>query len=358
VQFGQPTQRRRYPAGTLLLACLVAAAVVLVIARSSDPRRSPASLPITVTRFGHPILGVRAGWQLIGLAGNEVIAVQFARGQIVRTAIPRLIGDGIVSLVTAPDAVLVRPLDNVPGYIVPDGKPSRPLTGALARGGYLLPGPTPAEQWLGYGQLILVGPDGKREDARLPESALLWATQVPAFSDGRGGLILTGAAGAVYDANDGALRPVSALPFAVGPRNWLGLQCGNGSCSNVVVSAATGASRTLPGSALLAPWPWRTLPGVASPDGTSAAVFVPGPPKGQAWLDLVSLSSGAVLRVPVPVAVDSSSQLLAWSPDSRWLFVVTARGTLAIIDGRTGQPRTLSLGLSGLSQIVIRPVAG
>jgi hypothetical protein len=359
VQFGRPARQRSRRLGTLLLACLVAAAMVLVVARSGSHRRAAPPPPVTVTNFGHPILGLRGGWQLIGLDANGVVAVEFARGQIVRTSLPRLAGDGIVSLVPASGEVLVRPLDNVPGYVVPDGEPARPLTGVLAHGGYLLPGPTPAQQWLDYGELMLVGPGGKPEHSQLPEAAMLWATQVPVISDGHGGLILTGASGTVYDANDSALRPISALPFAVGPRNWLGLQCDNGNCSNVVISAATGVARTLPGPASYAdPWPWRVLPGVASPDGTSAAVIVPGKSESQARLDLVNMNSGAVLQVPVPVAQDSSSRSLAWSPDSRWLFVVTAYGGLAIVNARTGQPGILSLGLSGLRQIVIRPAAG
>jgi IMP dehydrogenase len=36
----------------------------------------------------------------------------------------------------------VRPLDDVTGYLVPDGSPARPLTGTLARSGLLLPGPS------------------------------------------------------------------------------------------------------------------------------------------------------------------------------------------------------------------------
>ena len=350
---------RQYRLGTLLLVCLVVAAVVLVVARSGGPRRPPPAPPMTVTSFGHPILGVRAGWQLIGLEATGVIAVQFARGRIVRTAIPPFAGDGIVSLVAAPGEVLVRPLDNVQGYAVPDGEPARPLTGVLSHGGTLLPGPTPAQQWMDSGNLVLVGPDGKPEHAQLPESALLWATQVPVISDGHGGLVLTGPSGSVYDANDGKLRTINVLPIAVGPRNWLGLGCGKDSCHDVVVNAATGVARTLPGlGANMYPWPWQPLPGVVSPDGAVAAVVVPGDTTGQAWLDLVSLSSGAVLHVRVPVAVGSASESLAWSPDSRWLFVVTSDGGLAIVDRSTAQPRTLSLGLSGLTQIVIRPVAG
>ena len=73
------------------------------------------------------------------------------------------------------------------------------------------------------------------------------------------------------------------------------------------------------------------------------------------WLELVSLTSGDVERVAVPVARANPSQSLAWSPDSRWLFVVTASGSLAAVDVRTGLPRDLNLPLSGLSQIAIRP---
>jgi hypothetical protein len=360
VQFGHPVRPRRYRLGSLLLACLAAAAVVLVVARPGGHRGSPAPPAVTVTNFGHPILGIRAGWQLFGLDRAGVVAVQFARGRIVRTAIRPLQGDGLVSLVVAPGEVIVRPLDNVTGYVVPDGEPARPLTGVLAHGGYLLPGPTPTQQWLDSRDLslVLVGPGGKPEHARLPESALLWATQVPVISDGRGGLILTGASGTVYDANDRELRPIGALPIAVGPSKWLGLHCENQVCHDVVISADTGRSRTLPGPASdLYPWPWQPLPGVVSPDGAMAAVVAPGN-SDQAWLDLVSLKSGSALRVTVPVARGSASQSLAWSPDSRWLFAVTTRGALEIIDARTGESRSLSLGLSGLSQIVIRPAAG
>jgi hypothetical protein len=361
LQFGRPIRSRRYQFGTLLLAGLVAAAVVLVVVRAASHRVAASPPPVTVTSLGQPILGVRADWQLIGFDGRGVVAIQFARGRIVRTTIPRLAGDGIVSVVPAVGEVLVRPLDDVPGYLVPDGKPAEPLTGVLAHGGYLLPGPTPGQQWLDSHDLnlVLVGPDGKPERAHLPESALLRATQVSIISDGRGGFILAGASGTVYDANNGALQMIPALPLAVGPRNWLGLRCDNSSCRNVVISAATGESRTLPGPASYAyPWPWQALPGAASPDGAAAAVIVPGNSDGQAGLDLVSLTSGTVQHVHVPVAGSSSGQSLAWSPDSRWLFVVTARGRLAIVDARTGQPRLLSLGLSGLSQIVIRPAAG
>lgn len=364
VQFGRPSRRRRGPrrgAGSLLLAVLAIAAVVAVAVHSVVHRRPLAPPAVSVTDLGHPILGVRAGWELFGLGSAGLVTVQFARGRIVRTTIPRLLGDGIVSLVPARGEVLVRPLDRVPGYVVPDGKPARPLTGALAHGGSLLPGPTLAQQWLYTdGNIVLVGPGGKPERAHLAERALLSRSVQTVISDGRGGLVLVGPPGTVNDVSPGLLRSIDDdLLLAVGPRNWLALGCYHGACGDVVTSVATGVSRVLPGAAIPAnPWPWQTLPGATSPDGSTAAVIVASRAQNRAWLDLVSLRSGAGVRVSVPVTTGSASQSLAWSPDSRWLFVVAAGGTLAVVDARTGRAHDLGLGLSGLSQIAVRPARG
>ena len=322
---------------------------------------------MTITSIGHPILGVRAGWELFALDGNGVVAVQFSRGRIIRTTVPRLLSDGPVSFVAARGEAIIRPLDNVPGYLVRDGQPAQPLTGVLAQGGTLLPGPTLAQQWLDSGTLMLVGPRGTPEPVRLPIPAYLRAPNQAAIADGRGGLLLAGPATAVvYDATPGLLRPIRAGLLAVGPRDWLGMTC-DMDCHLEVIGAATGISRVLPVlSSDGGPWPWqalpgglwpsRALPGIVSPDGSTAALIVPNVTAGQqAWLELVSLTSGDAERVTLPVAPGNPSQSLAWSPDSRWLFVVTANGTLAAVDARTGRAQTVGLGMTGLSQIAIRP---
>lgn len=362
MEFGRPSRPLPRRLGLLMLTCLVAAAVGVVVTRPDGQHRSPLS-PVAVTDVGHPILGVHAPWQLFGFDGHAVVAVDFARGRIVRTTIPRLEGDGIVSLVAGRGEALVRPLDNVPGYVVPDGGPARPLTGVLANGGTLLPGPTPAEQWLdeNTGSVVLVG-RGQAERPQLAERALQSPHSQTITSDGRGGLLLVDASGIVYDVSAGLLRSVGPdLILAVGPRDWLGVRCGIGSgpCREVVISAATGAERVLPGLAVTAdPWPWQALPGSVSPDGTTAAVVVPGRSQSEARLELVSMRSGAAMRVAIAVPPGSASQSLAWSPDSRWLFVVAARGALAAVDGRTGERQRVNFGVSGLRQIIIRPAAG
>jgi hypothetical protein len=181
--------------------------------------------------------------------------------------------------------------------------------------------------------------------------------------------VLITASGTVYDEGPGVLRPVQELLLAIGIRSWLGVTCSEAACSYVVISAATGVSRALPGAAIPlgswpleslpgGPWPWQALPGLAAPDGSTAALIVSGQSPDQSSLELISLSSGATTQVRVPIQPGASSQSLAWSPDSRWLFVVTTAGRLAAIDVHTGQVHELGLGLSGLRQIVIRPASG
>jgi hypothetical protein len=347
------------------LVCLAAAAAVVVGVRVSSAGK-PAVSAVTVRDVGHRILGIRAGYELFGLDRSGVVGVQFARGQIIRTTLPSLQGDGIVSLVAARGEVLVRPLDRVPGYVVPDGKPARPLTGALAQGGTLLPGPTVTQQWLAGASLALIGPDGTIEPTHLGISV---APAQQVISDGRGGVVLITASGTVYDAGPGVLRPVQELLLAIGSRNWLGVTCSEAACRYVVISAATGMSRALPGAEIPlgswpleslpgGPWPWQALPGLAAPDGSAAALIVSGQSPDQSSVELISLRSGVTAGVRVSVAPGASSESLAWSPDSRWLFVITTSGELAAVDARTGQVHDLGLGVSGLSQIVIRPAPG
>jgi hypothetical protein len=364
VGFGGPSRPSRRWLSRLALLCVLVGAVGLVVARSGGHHRPspapPAPPPVTTTDVGRSILGIRAGWDLFALQQRALVSVQFASGRITRTALPPPEGDGIVSVIPDPAAVLIRPLDNVPGYVVPDGQPARQLTGFLARGALLLPGPSPVEVWAvgETGPISLVGADGRQQVARLAAEPAQFPPQ-SAMADGRGNVLIFDNAGDLYDAGPGLLRPVGALVVAVGPRSWLGQSCGQGAgCHDVVINAATGASRVLPGSPLaVINLPWPEQAGAVAPDGSMVAVIAESRADA-AVLDLVNLGSGAVTPVGVPVTVAASSQTIAWSPDSRWLFVVTAHGTLAAVDARTGQVHDLGLGLSGLSQIVIRPASG
>jgi len=90
-----------------------------------------------------------------------------------------------------------------------------------------------------------------------------------------------------------------------------------------------------------------------APDGAVAAVVV-GTGRGQVGLAEVDLRTGATRRLTVPVSQDTSSQTMVWSPDSRWLFVVTSAGQLTAIDTATWTARPLGVALPPLTALAVR----
>ena len=72
-------------------------------------------------------------------------------------------------------------------------------------------------------------------------------------------------------------------------------------------------------------------------------------------LHLLNLVSGADQQISVSLDQESAAdQTLAWSPDSRWLFIVTAQGKLAAVDARTGHVEGLGVSLPPLGLIAVR----
>jgi hypothetical protein len=259
--------------------------------------------------------------------------------------------------------VVVRSYDQVPGYVVPDGAPARLLTGTLAADspGPLLPGPQQGQAWVLVSiplpqSLALVGLDGKATSTRvrLPPNGALPGT---AISDGRGYVLLLDEMSAydLYDAGPTWYRHINAEILAVGSSRWLGVVC-HKQCSNVVIDPATGSQRILPGPATQVAFSWPTL-GVTSPDGSLAAVATYS--DGNTMdLRLVSLQSGSSRTLPLPLVTAPGYQLMVWSPDSRWLFVVGRDGQLLAINAHTDQVTGLGIRLPAISQVAIRPAPG
>jgi len=289
------------------------------------------------------------------------VRIQFASGRITQTAVPvpslcrvRPALCGPASLVVGPHEAIISLWDVVPGYLVPDGRPARPLSGPLGNGGFVIPGPQPGTAWVQAGpaatSMPLVRMDGTETgvSARLPPDSLSQAA-----SDGRGGALVidsTPSSSTWDDVRPGGFRPIAGTPAAVGPTRWLILDCHAGRrCSNVIVDPATGARHTLPGPSA------ELLPGVGviAPDGSTAAILAAS--GDRVTLHLLNLVSGSDQQTPVSLDAESvTDQTLAWSPDSRWLFVVTAQGKLAAIDARTGHAEDLGVLLPRLSVIAVR----
>jgi hypothetical protein len=338
----------------LILAGAAVIAVAAVLALGRHPARSaPARAAVTVTQAGHRLLGVRAGWELLGYGPRRTVRVQFARGRVTQTVLPALDSEGPVSFVAGPSQMIIRPLDVVPGYVVPDGEPAQPLTGVLSRGGEVLPGPRPGEVWVQTAyrikSLSLARVDGSVMGVSIRLPAGGWWLASP---NGRGDVLLTGV-GEIYDVWPGGSRHIGGMLAAVGPTRWLTVTCNRPhGCADVVMNPLTGAQRQLGGPPVASVS--AASPGVIAPDGATAALFrvTAG---GQVTLHLVSLATGADQRIPVPLGPDSVGPgKLAWSPDSRWLFVVTAHGGLAAVNAGTRDVQGLGVRLPWLSQIAVR----
>ena len=288
VQFGSG----RSPGGRWLpriaLACLVLAAIGTVAVRAAghDPRpaaKTPPPPAIRVVTVGHRLLGVAAGWELFARGPDDLIRVQLAQGRISVTHVPPLeTANPDVAFVVGPHEAVIRSTDLVPGYVVPDGAQAQLLSGPLADGGPLVPGPAGAHAaWVSTGSpatpaLSLITLSGRRSGPTIrfaPGGPQLAATAV---SDGHGDVLVDSGSFSAYDAGPGWDRPVPGTLVAVGPTAWLVVSCNPlyRHCRNEVVDIADGARRMLPGPAAGYPYDFFSWPptGVIAPDGSTAAV--------------------------------------------------------------------------------------
>jgi hypothetical protein len=304
---------------------------------------------VVVEELGHPFLGVSARWELFGRGQGVVVRIELAEGRITRSTIPGLASGGPVAFIVTRQSVLVRPLDYVAGYEVPDGEPAKDAPTAFS-GGYAFPGPDLEHIWIQNPRAdqptksmslvdVAGNPTGKTID--VPQGT--WVT-----SDGDGYLLVSDTGG-VYEARPEGLRRVTTgAVLAVGPTRLLVWECDDQHrCVSVVIDRATGSRRVLQG--------WEGDPqgmrGVISPDGSVAALLLADRSFG-----LLDLNTGEARRLPVDPTWDGNDGVMVWSPDSRWLFV--AGDTLTVIDARTGSAvnaGALGVSLPPLRQLAIRP---
>ena len=87
-------------------------------------------------------------------------------------------------------------------------------------------------------------------------------------------------------------------------------------------------------------------------DASTVALYTK-PVAGRSQLYLLDLTTG--LSRPVPTAVNPRypTDTLAWSPDSRWLFVAT--GELLAVNPRAAKVHALGLQVSSITQVGVRP---
>jgi hypothetical protein len=359
VGFGPPRPPGRrwphWPHWPLIVAGAVVTAVAVVLVLGRHPAGpAPARAAVTVTEAGHHLLGVQAGWELIGYGPGRAVRVQLARGLVTQTFVPALGSTGPFSFVAGPSQVIIRPWDVEPGYLVADGRPARPLPSGLGQGGETLPGPRPGEVWVQTQRrsLSLTRLDGSRTGVSMRLPAGGWWL---ASSNGRGGVLLSGV-GETYDVWPGGSWRIGGMLAAVGPTRWLTVNCYRPHrCTDVVTNAVSGTRQELGGPPVSSVS--AASPGVIAPDGGMAAIFRVTA-NGQVTLHLVNLATGADQQIAVQLSQTVvGAGTLAWSPDSRWLFVITAHGRLAAVSASTLRVEGLGVRLPWLSQIAIRDAA-
>jgi hypothetical protein len=318
------------------------------------PPRGPArAAPQVTSEVKRQLLGIKAPWDLFGRAPGVVIRIDFARGIVTRTAVPTIQSSGPVSFVAGPQGAVIRPLDFVPGYLVPDGHFARRLPAALRGGGPVFPGPRPGQFWVysfhGHPKLALISRNGHRTGATI---RLTTAGLIELGSDDRG-YVLEVRTNGVYDLRPGASRRVTTGHLlAIGPDRLLTLECATKNhCVNVLIDQGTGTrevlTRQVDSDA-------KEPPGVISPDDAIAAL--PAPATASTFtLRLVDLVTGADTHIDVHLSTEGTfGSEVAWSPHHNWLFVATARGELVAVNARTGHTRRLRVAPPRIQQLFVR----
>jgi hypothetical protein len=377
LEFGRDRRRGGRWRSRVLLACLLVITGVVVAVRAGSDAARPSHghvagpPPVRVISVRHRLLGVKAGWQLFARGPDDLLRIELARGQVTWTYVPPLeSASPEVAFVIGARQTVIRSSDFVPAYIVPDGGQARLLTGPLAGSGPMIPGPPGSQAaWVMAGPptspvLALVTLSGHRSGPviRFPAGG----PQLPAtaVSDGRGGILLTSANTATYDAGPGWDHVVPGPIIAVGPASWLTVACDAQyrHCRYEVVDSASGTRRALPGSVAAEPFyiPWPPT-GVIAPDGSTAAV---AETRGgeTTTVQLINLRTGVVKNLGVRIGLPGSDlplgsgtdDSMTWSPDSRWLFVAAASGKLVAVNARSDQVQSIGVALPRVEQVAIR----
>jgi hypothetical protein len=394
LEFGRDRRAGSRWRSRAILASLVLVTSLLVAGRaglwSSSPGHSapgrqargrtsggPTS-PVRVFMTRRHLFGVTGDWELLARGPDDLLRIQLAAGRIIWSVVPPLeTSSPAVSFVATDHEAIIRPADFVPGYVVPDGGQARLLTGPLADGGPLIPGAEGTETTWVSGEtqttrkLSLIALNGRRLGPVIRFPARGPQLPATAVSDGRGDVLVASSTFTSYDVGPTWDLPVPGTIIAVGPANWLTVICDkNQRCRNEVVSSADWTRRLLPSPGSGRPdryfftWPPA---GVIAPDGDTAAVVgrvVAGQGRGPAnAVHLVNLRTGATKDldvrvgepVTIPLAAATGDETLAWSPDSRWLFVASADGKLFAVNARSDRVESLGIALPSIEQVTIRP---
>ncbi|MDQ2750911.1 MAG: hypothetical protein M3Y44_15490 [Actinomycetota bacterium] len=333
-------------------------AIVTDSGSSTSPAAPSSSASVAVTSLGHRMLDVPADWVLFARGPDSLLRIELARGRVTRTAVPELDNGSGVSFVIGPDRVLALTVDAQGGYEVPDGRPTRDLRPPFGAGGPVLPGPDPAHVWVPTGgaensAMTLVGFDGRRtgRTIRVPNG-------IGTAESDRAGYLRFYATGGVYEARpEGVKRITTGALLASGPTRWLTEECdAEFRCATNTIDRRSGARHTVAASNGNYTFSGYS-DGVISADGAFAAIARDDRQEGRLKLELLDLATGAVRDTGVflnPDTAFNGGGVIAWSPDSRWLFIAAQGGRLLVLDRTTMRATELPGSLPFVSQVGLR----
>lgn len=251
--------------------------------------------------------------------------------------------------VVGADRAVIRPVDAVAGFVVPDGRPGQPRGREVA-----FPGPEPDQVWLqAFAEdsegLVLAELDGTEVEPVIPVPIGVW----PMGEDGRGNVLVGGIGGVYLVRPDGPRRITTGALSAAGPTHFLVTECDDRArCSSLVINRTTGLRHGLDVEPDRSDY--STGLGTVSPGGSHAAVVRWGE-EGRPAAHVIDLDTGNERRLDVELREPDGTvgQVMAFSPDGGWLFVASPGGLMAV-DMSTGKMTNLDVTQSPVSNIAVR----
>lgn len=313
------------------------------------------------------MLHASSDFDLFVYGDGKLLRLQPAQNRMTVTTLHRRDQGTPLRIIVGADRVILQPRWSGSGVVVPAGKPAHRLGRVFGGDSAVFPGPDDRHLWVlgqanplaGGGQgrtLHLVDLDGDATGTTLTLPGPL--TPLSVQPDGQGYLLASGVGG-VYDVRPGRLRRITTgVVLAIGPTRFLVFECDDQlRCETVAVDRDSGARHTVPREKPVRPLPFTVqlgADGVVSPDGRTAAVVTAT--GGRPALRLIDLDSGAVRRVGLSLGDYqlSTQGWLAWSPDSRWLYVANNSG-LHVVDPRSGHAQAVALPVSQARAVAVRP---
>jgi len=288
------------------------------------------------------------GVDLFARSEDTVFKIEAGTGRVTATSGVRLTTSAPVAFIAGPDRVVLRPWDDVTGFVVPDGQVARPLTGLLAKGTRALPGP-PGRLWVADGQwsskMTLIGFDGRSTGTVVDSGA------GNVIGDGRGGLLLTDIGGTYHVTPQHTRRVTRGTVIAVGEGHLLVADCnGRHVCSRYLYDRSTKEQRRI-GGVRTEPLPSGTI----SPNGHYAALTTWPRVGDEPLLTVVELASGRALirRSGTNINGDPYPERSnIWLPDNR--LAGLHRGRLFLFDPRARRSSQPELKLPTLLQLAAR----